>query len=157
MKAGGHFPNEKGTVRLSDADQFPHAIQYVEMMVARFDQDQNGIMNVDEAIRAFPSFKGILMEMTKGQSMIKEQDLLAVFTYIMHYGKPPGGVKDYLFKYLPWKRNPDKWTVNADRQQLSGILGFIADSVKAALDKQALLSAADEAEIKKSPDYRDGE
>ena len=157
MKAAGHFPNAAGTVRLSDADMFPHAIQYLEMMIARFDLDRNGILNVDEAKSAFPSFRGILVELTKDQSLIKEKDLLALFTYIMHYGRPPEGVKDYLLKYIPWKRNPESWTVSADRLQFAGILGFIADSAEKAQAKKVLLSREDEAVIRKDPSFFDGE
>jgi hypothetical protein len=154
LKAAGYAPNDSGLVRMADANLTPHAIQYLEMMIVRFDANKDGIIDLQEAKDTFPAFKGMLMELIKGQSLIKEKDLLAMFLYIMHYGSPPAGVKDYLFKWLPWKSNPDKWTVAADRNRLAGILGYIADQVNAAT-KKALLSQDDESEIRRSPGYKE--
>lgn len=155
LKAAGHVPTRQETVRLVDADLAPHVIQYIEMTLAKFDADKDGQINLPEAEVAFPSFKGILEELTKDQSVIKPQDLFALFTYILYYGKPPGGVKDFLFKWLPWKGNPEKWeAVSADREELASILGYIADQVAATKQKKAIISKADEEEIRRSPEYR---
>lgn len=152
LKAAGHIPNKQGTVKLIDADLAPHVIQYIEMTLSKYDADKNGIINLAEARKAYPSFHGILKELTKDQNLIKEKDLLALFTYILHYGKPPGGIKDYVFKWLPWKRNPEKWTVGANREDLAGILGYIADQVAASQKKAArffIVSPEEEGEIRR--------
>jgi hypothetical protein len=139
LKAAGHVPNNQGTIKLADADLAPHVLQYIEMTLSKYDANHDGVINLSEAKKAFPSFLGILKELTKDQKLIKEKDLLALFTYILHYGQPPGGVKDFLFKWLPWKSDPNKWTVSANRQDLAGILGYIADQVakSKAKDKNA--------------------
>lgn len=153
LKAAGHEPNRQDTVRLVDADLAPHVIQYIEMTIAKYDTNQNGRINLQEAAGAFPSFKGILTELTKDQSVIKQKDLEALFYYILYYGKPPEGVKDFLFKWLPWRNSPEDWkAISADRKQLARILGYIADQVAAA-KKKAMITKAEEEEIRNSPEY----
>lgn len=161
LKAAGHVPNNQSTVKLTDADLAPHVIQYIEMTMSKYDSDRDGVIDLDEAKKAFPSFQGILKELTKDQKLIKEKDLLALFTYILHYGQPPGGAKDFVFKWLPWKGDPSKWTVYANRQDLAGILGYIADQVAKAKEKDknakpALINDEDADEIRKTPGYDGG-
>lgn len=160
LKAAGHVPNNQGTVKLSDADLAPHVIQYIEMTMAKYDEDRNGVINLPESKKAFPSFRGILQELTKDQNLIKQKDLLALFTYILYYGKPPGGVADFLFKWLPWKGDESKWLINANRKDLGSILGYIADQVAAAKAKNSkvLLIPEEEAkEIRRLPEiYQPG-
>jgi len=156
LKAAGHIPNRQETVKLVDADLAPHVIQYIEMTISKFDANKNGKINLGEARRAFSSFEGILVELTKDQSLIKQKDLFALFTYILYYGRPPGGVKDYLFKWLPWKRSPERWTaVSADRKELASILGYIADQMAASADKKSIFSREDEDHIRRDPGYQD--
>ncbi|MGZ3796248.1 MAG: hypothetical protein ACXVB1_07790 [Pseudobdellovibrionaceae bacterium] len=155
LKAAGYIPNKDETVNLLDADLVPHVFQYLEMTIAKFDANKSGIIDLDEAYTAFPSFKGILVELTKDQSLIKEEDLLALFIYILHYGKPPDGVTDYLFKWLPWKSDQTKWEVSADRGHLAGILGYIADQVaKNEAKKLRLISKENEDAIRNDPHYK---
>jgi len=158
LKAAGHVPNNQVLVKVADSDLAPHVLQYIEMTISKYDADHDGVINLAEAKVAFPSFKGVLKELTKDQTLIGEKDLLALFTYILHYGQPPGGVKDFLFKWLPWKRDPSKWTVHADRQDLANILGYIADQVakaKAKSLKAKITLIAEEVieEIRNSPEY----
>lgn len=158
LKAAGHIPNDQNVVRLMDSDLSPHVVQYLEMTIAKYDANKDGRINVVEAKSAFPSFRGLLAEVTKDQSLIKEKDLEALFMYILYYGKPPGGVKDFLFKWLPWKGNPEKWqAISADREIMAGILGTIADLVAAqAKEKRALFTEEDEKQIRKAPEFLGG-
>ncbi len=156
LKAAGHIPNSQNTVKLQDADLVPHVLQYVEMTISKFDVNKDGVINLAEAKTAFPSFRGVLAELTKDQKLISQKDLLALFTYILHYGKPPGGVKDFLFKWLPWKLDPTRWEVSANRNDLSGILGYIGDQVAASkAKKMVLFSKEDEQIIKRNLNYVD--
>jgi hypothetical protein len=156
LKAAGHVANDQGSVNLLNSDLAPHVVQYIEMTLAKFDANKNGIIDLPEAKTAFSSFKGILTELTKDQSLIKKKDLLALFTYILHYGKPPGGVKDYFFSWLPWKSDPEDWEVSANRKDLAGILGYIADQVaKDKANKKALIPKEEEDAIRNHPDYDD--
>jgi len=159
LKAAGHEPNSKKTVELVDADLAPHVIQYIEMTMSKYDDNKNGKINLDEARRAFPSFEGILKELTKDQSFIKEKDLFALFGYILYYGKPPGGPKDFVFKWLPWKSEKGQrelWpNIAADRKALASILGYIADQVAAIKksSRSSFISIEDEEAIRQTPEY----
>lgn len=159
LKAAGHVPNKQNLVLLMDADLSPHVLQYLEMTIAKYDANKDGRISVLEAKAAFSSFRGLLKEVTKDQTLIKEKDLEALFMYILHYGKPPEGVSDFIFKWLPWKRNPEKWeAISADRRILGGILGTIADLVaKDQAKKKALFTEEEEKEIRKQvPEFLGG-
>lgn len=145
LKSAGYVPNPEQKVKLGDLALLPHVIQYLEMTMARFDKNNDGFLSTRDAMRAYPSFKGILLNLAENdikKGNIKEQDLPALFTFIMRYAHPPGKIKEYLKWLLVWKNNPDSWDVWADRFQLSKILGYIADQLALAeksTDKPALI------------------
>lgn len=123
-------------VSFADASLLPQLLQYIEFVFARFDNNNDGLITTAEAVRAFPLFEPLLKDLAKADlqsGRIKEQDMLALFTYILRYGKPPGGVWEGLTRWYPWKDNPAKWDVAADRGQMSGILAFISDQVNSSL------------------------
>lgn len=132
FKAAGYVANSKGMASLEDIALAPHVIQYVEMLYLRFDKNKDGYISTAESLKAFPAFKGILLEMAKddiAKGSIKEKDLLDVFTFILRYGKPPETVREKLRFVMSWRGQQDKWDVWADRVQMSQILGYIADQV----------------------------
>lgn len=132
FKSAGYIPNENNIAALADIELAPHVIQYVEMIYARFDKNKDGIISTSESLKAFPSFKGILLELAKDEiasGSIKEKDLLSLFTYILRYGKPPETIREKLRFALKWRGKPANWDVWADRVQMSQILGYIADQV----------------------------
>lgn len=141
FKAAGYIPNEKNLAVLEDLSLAPHVIQYVEMIYARFDRNKDGFISASEAVKAYPSFRGIMFELAKDQlasGSIKEKDLLDVFTYILRYGKPPETIREKLRFVLSWKGKPEKWDVWADRLMMSQILGYIADQVNKSTKKLQL-------------------
>lgn len=158
-RAAGAIPDSRGAIRLAEGDQTPHIIQYVEMLFARFDANKDSVISASDAIEAFPAFRGILTELTKNQSLIDPEDLLALFTYILRYGQPPENVSDFLFKWLPWKSDrekwPTKWILSADRYRVAQILGYIADQVNK--NQKALIANEVEIAIRNNPAYRDND
>jgi hypothetical protein len=134
LKGAGHVPNDKKTVKMGDVALLPHLIQYIELIFARYDTDNNGGLTVNEAMRAFPAFRDLFKELAKGQledGTLEEKDLPALFTYILRYGKPPSGVWEGLTRWYPWKNDPKSWDHFADRTKIAEILGFIADQMSA--------------------------
>ncbi|WP_415061961.1 hypothetical protein [Bdellovibrio sp.] len=132
FKAAGYVPNSKNIARLEEIALTPHVIQYIEMVFARFDKNKDGFISTTESLKAFPAFKGILLELAKDQiqkGTLKESDLLDLFTYILRYGKPPETLKEKILFALKWRGKSENWDVWADRLQLSEILGYIADQV----------------------------
>lgn len=130
--AAGYVQNEKRQAKMGDISLTPHVIQYVEMIFARFDRNKDGIISTPESIKAFPAFKGLLLELAEDQlksGKIKEKDLLDVFTFILRYGKPPTTLVEQARFLFKWKGKRDNWDVWADRVQLAQILGYIADQV----------------------------
>lgn len=132
-EAAPSSPYDSQMVHLSDLSLLPHIVQYLEMVIAKFDSNKDGIIASDEAVRAFPLFKALIRDLAAPyieQGLVKESDLLAVFTFILRYGKAPS--KEVGLTWLIWKgKKPEKWDVAADRTQLSLVLGYIADQVAA--------------------------
>ncbi|MFP5519514.1 MAG: hypothetical protein ACLGGX_06395 [Bdellovibrionia bacterium] len=147
IKAAGYDNNAAGLVNYSDLSLVPQVVQYIEMIYAKFDRNKDGIISTPDALRAFPSFKALMLELAAEQlasGSIKEEDLDDVFTFILRYGKPPETIGEQLRFLFNWRNKPDKWDVWADRTQISKILGYIADQVskdkakkKAAAEKLA--------------------
>jgi hypothetical protein len=151
LKSTGQETTPDATVKMSVLNLVPHVFQYMEMLFAKYDEDQNDIIDVNEALKAYPAFSGLLAELTKDQPLIQPEDLPALFTYILHYGAPPGGKKDFLFRWLPWKFNRKSWVVAADRMKLAQIFNFIAEKTR-ALGKPGL-KIEDEDEIRQDPRF----
>ncbi|MEN0058525.1 MAG: hypothetical protein AAGB31_06800 [Bdellovibrio sp.] len=132
FKAAGYLPRDDGRALVEHIALVPHVIQYIEMMYARFDSNRDGYISTSEAVKAFPAFKGILMELAQEQlqdGSLKEGDLLDLFTYILRYGKPPETLWEKAHFALRWRGKPSNWDVWANRGHLSQILGYIADQI----------------------------
>ncbi|WP_374030086.1 hypothetical protein [Bdellovibrio bacteriovorus] len=153
FKAAGYVPNSKSMAMVEDISLAPHVIQYIEMIYARFDKNKDGFLSTAESIKAYPAFKGILMELAGDlvkKGTLKESDLLDVFTFILRYGKPPESLKEKAQFMFFWKGKRDKWDVWADRIQLSQILGYIADQVAKGTTKRIMFTEEDEDAVKKA-------
>lgn len=139
LKAAGYVPDGKYMVKFEDIALLPHLLQYTELIYARFDLNNDGVIDVAEARKAFPSFKSLFKELAKKEladGTIKESELLALFTYILRYGKPPSGIWDGLTRWFPWRDRPESWKVAADRTLLAQILGYIADELAKPSNKE---------------------
>ncbi|MBX3041898.1 MAG: hypothetical protein KF789_14425, partial [Bdellovibrionaceae bacterium] len=136
LKGSGWVPNAQNLVTYSDASLQPQLLQYIEFIFARFDANADGGISAKEALRAFPVFRGLFLEVAKKDlesGTITEAELPALFTYILKYGKPPAGVWEGLTRWYPWKNaNPDTWEVWADRGMMASILAFISDQINGA-------------------------
>lgn len=137
LKASGWKPNngygnvKKEAIYLDDALFYPFIVHYVELIFSRYDTvRKDGIIQTVEARKAFPTFRPLLKTLAQAQidgGLIKEEDLLAVFTFIMRYQEAPS-ISNF-FKWGWWKSNPDKWDVWASRTELAKILDYIATMV----------------------------
>lgn len=131
LKAAGYVPNLSNKVKFEDVGLLPHLIQYVELLNARFDINHDDAIDVGEADLAFPAFRSLFKELAKKElesGLIKEEELFALFTFVLYYGKPPG-LSD-LLRWSSWKKTPSKWeAVYADRTQMAKILGYVADQL----------------------------
>ncbi|WP_413574947.1 hypothetical protein ACLVWU_11915 [Bdellovibrio sp. HCB290] len=130
FKSSGYIPNKSRTTKLADLGQVPHAIQYVEILFARFDMDNDGYLTRYEASKAFDLFADLLKEYAGDQ--VAPKDLESVFMFLLRYGKAPTTFKEKATWFLRWKGKPHNWEVAADRGQLARILGYIADMSNAS-------------------------
>ncbi|WP_413557549.1 hypothetical protein [Bdellovibrio sp. HCB209] len=132
-KSSGYIPNKTRTTKLTDLGQVPHAIQYIEIIFTRYDENSDGILTRNEAIKAYDLFAELLKQYAGDQ--VAPKDLDSVFMFLLRYGKAPTTIKEKATWFLRWKGKPDNWNVYADRSQLARILGYIADmSNKATAD-----------------------
>ena len=135
FKAAGYVPNSKKMAKLGDITLAPHVVQYVEMLFARYDKNKDGYISTYEALKAFPLFKGLLMQFAADQiksGSISEDDLPSIFCFMLHYGKPPETLKEKIVYFFRWKgKSADKMDVWADRTALAQILGYVADKTAA--------------------------
>jgi hypothetical protein len=134
LLAAGLIPNEKQIVLLDDADNFPHIVQYIEMMYAKFDANLNGELDKDEALAAFPTFKNMIKKVVtsmESASKIKEDQYPGVFIYFLKFGKAPKTVIEKL-QFMAFISNEKKWIVNATRFDIGIVFKFIADSTAPA-------------------------
>ncbi|MEK2688285.1 hypothetical protein [Bdellovibrio sp. GT3] len=130
FKSSGYIPNKSRTTKLADLGQVPHAIQYVEILFARFDMDNDGYLTQYEASKAFDLFADLLKQYAGDQ--VAPKDLESVFMFLLRYGKAPTTLKEKATWFLRWKGKPHNWQVAADRGQLARILGYIADMSNAS-------------------------
>lgn len=131
LRGVGQVPNAANSVLISNATLLPPLMQYLELLYIRFDGNRNGLIEVEDARRAFPLFKDLIKMVAKKElesGSIKEDDLLAVFVWVLKEGKPPETLPEKL-KFLMWKGNPEKWVIAADRSKLASILGFIGEQL----------------------------
>ena len=140
LKAAGHIPKENKTVFLADASLFPHVVQYIEMIYWRHDSDKNGLLEKDEALKAYPIFANLLTELTKTKRFfIKIPDLPGLFIYLLKNGNIPttgAELKPFLDFIKDHKcNNPDVpcqkgWEIQSSRHNLGKIFNFIAEASK---------------------------
>lgn len=143
LKATGWKPNrgygaiKQESVYLSEGLYYPFVVHYMELLYSRFDSTKNNILQTSEARRAFPTFRPLLRDLAKEQiqsGLLKESDLLAVFTFILRYQEEPG--LSNIFRWLTWKSFPDRWDVWVGRTQMAQILGYIADRASSLNNSQ---------------------
>jgi hypothetical protein len=130
LKSAGHKETGTGQVHIGDLALVPHIIQYVEGFFQVYDTDRSGTLITPEALKAYPIFKPILQQVS---GLKTDKELKGLFTWMLKYGKPPqSGVEK--IKFATWwvPQGEAGWKVEADREKLASILGFIADALNSA-------------------------
>jgi hypothetical protein len=102
----------------NDSEGFGMIGQYVEVVFSRFDHDDSGTLDWNEAEEAFPVFKSALHDVScqQGHCLTSDADLNAVFTYMLAHGKAPSALAFARWRYLPFFRS-----LSADRGTLMAI------------------------------------
>lgn len=129
-------PEDERTIKLSDANLFPHVVQYVEMIFFRHDTNHDGYLQKDEALRAYPVFKETMNDLKNQMSILKDlegNDLIGVFIWLLKKGTifPVPAMKKFARDHECNLKNESTpcaqdWTINSTRLNIGSIFNLIA-------------------------------
>lgn len=100
-------------------------INYIETFMQRFDQNGDGLINLNEAMAAYPIYGPVLTEMLAKYN-IDASEIQALYTFMFNYGATPFSMFGGSVRYLYWKWNLSSWSFSADRKTLASILAELA-------------------------------
>ena len=128
MIATGYVEQDVSNILIKDAALAPHVMQYIESIMLRYDRGSgsrwmNGQLDTEEVLKAFPVYRKILQDIG---GMTDEEDLQALFTYIMKHGEPPTKNLKGAIKFYWWKWHRSSWDVETTRADLARILAYIS-------------------------------
>ncbi len=126
--AAGQVENDRKMITFENMDNFPHIVQFVEMMYAKFDFNKDGIIAKEEALAAFPVFKSTIKKVVdKSGNNIKDENLPGAFIYFLKNGKGPTTVVEKL-RFLGFIKDESKWIITTGRVDLAKVFKFLASS-----------------------------
>ena len=102
-------------------------LQYIEVVMMRFDRDRSGYLNLIETLRMLDLFKEILGDLL-GLDVEKDKDEIEIlFTYMLNYGSIPDPIADPLadIRYKNWTYQKGKWKLAISRGTLLQLLATI--------------------------------
>ena len=114
-------------VESTDVDRGTMIMHYIESLYDRFDKDQSGTLNYDEAKLAFPLLRDLLAQAADSQD---DGRLIALYTYLMANGHAPTTIIEKAYFITIWENFPSLWRFEADRQQLVKIVASINQTAK---------------------------
>jgi hypothetical protein len=103
-------------------------LQYVEGLLLRFDQNQNGSIDLQESLVAFEQFKVVLGGLVGFDPVANREDLLALFTYLLKYGVVPGRGEPHpleQLRFLHWKWLFPDWDLDTRRNNVFVVLAAL--------------------------------
>jgi hypothetical protein len=103
-------------------------IQYIEVVMLRFDVDRSGDLDIVEGFKMLKLFKNIIGDLIGFDPDQNPAEFETIFTYILKYGGIPNS-NDPLssLRYFNWKNQPkSQWKIAADRGILLQILASIS-------------------------------
>jgi hypothetical protein len=114
-------------INSSDSEGYGAIGQYIEVLFSRFDADDSGGIDNDEAEQALSVFKGSLHEMSclQGNCLDSDAGLKTAFLYLLDHGAAPG-TAGYVF----WRLVPIDERIDARRGTLMSIFGALSTSAQ---------------------------
>jgi hypothetical protein len=123
-----------------DLDTLATLLHYVEAVYARFDMNENFVLDDEEALMALPVFDYEIRKFVnpKNPQKVKSKQVKNIFTYMLKYGKAPnpdsmGGVLHYLL----WTVKRPFSDIKADRVIVYQILSELTQSSNAQIDAES--------------------
>ncbi len=96
--------------------------QYVEGLFGRYDRDNSGALELNEAQMAFPVYKGFLKDYSPFEN---DNELEALFTYMLRYGSPPTPDLKGVLHFWSWRQIRRFWSTKATRSDVFMIFSTI--------------------------------
>jgi hypothetical protein len=125
-KTPNENPRYRGYVAVTDLEKIYTVFHYMEILFAVYDEDRSGSINSPEAEKAFPRFHNIIGSLASGRSFT-EDELAAVFSYLLAHGKRPSTIGEGLSFYW-WKQSGwSSWRFETDRSTLLKMFSSITD------------------------------
>ena len=106
-------------------EQIPFVIQFIENIFAIYDGNRSGNLGVRESLRAYPVFKRLLKDLS---SLGSDEELQAVFTYLLKNSAPPSQGVEGAIRFYWWKINRRSWALDVDRAKLTETLAVITEA-----------------------------
>ncbi|HUP58741.1 MAG TPA: hypothetical protein VM598_14880 [Bdellovibrionota bacterium] len=110
-----------------DADAVTGLIHFMEGMYVRYDRNLDQVLDLSEALIAYPVFKNELAKIA-GIDPSDNDTLEAVFTYILKYKEPPQKGIIGAAKLIIWKLQRSSWSISADRGTIYTVMASLATS-----------------------------
>jgi hypothetical protein len=129
----GYRENADKHIAVNEFSLVPHAVQYSEAIIHRFDLDQNEYLNRREAMKAFPVFKEMLQSASKTRT---ERLLKGGYSYILVNKRLPQTLKEKFFFMTSWVYQEIIWPIQVDRSQLSEVLKIIAELLRKSKNQE---------------------
>ncbi|MBL7670534.1 MAG: hypothetical protein JNM39_08610 [Bdellovibrionaceae bacterium] len=97
VKATGWVPKglpnvDQEMVDMNTLSLFPHLVQYLEMIFAKYDSNKDEFISIQELDLAYPTYKDLMLSLSKDRFVpfvFTEKDLPILFSYLVKYGKEP--------------------------------------------------------------------
>lgn len=127
-KASRKPTNPNGPLAASEMDRPVTIHHYIESLYRRWDSNADGQLSFIEADKSYYLFRQILQ---KASGFSKDEEVRALFFYLLTFGKPPESFSEKLY-WLWWKKAPpEEWEkrVMADRRVLTQIFGNLASQL----------------------------
>ena len=97
LSAAGHIENPDKTVLFGDANLFAHVVQYVEMIYFTFDINRSGLLQREEGVKAFPTFKNLIAIIAKMDPRLQEPHHLGIFIWLLKMLRGPTKIEGLKF------------------------------------------------------------
>lgn len=111
-------------VPLSSINLVPYFLQYVESIIFTFDNNNDDILDKNEAFESYPRFEQLLKDHLQGKD---ENFYKALFAYLLHFKRFPTSWQDKLYFASVWQRFPSRWNILIDRLGIAQAISAVVD------------------------------
>ena len=109
----------------ADSEAFVLITHYIEALISRFDSNFNGSFDRKETDVAFLIFKRVLADYVRPKGITSENQVEALFTYMLSHSKVPSNDSVGKADFIWWMSRKPWWSFEADRTTILSIFAEI--------------------------------